>query len=71
MFLIPVSHNLTAEKCTDTFDICIASVIVYPYYIVLDRDTHVMLDHCRNVAGRKGIKLEPSIAYHPQTYGQS
>jgi len=36
MFLIPVSDNLTTEKCTDTFDIHVASVIGYPYYIVFD-----------------------------------
>ena len=38
MFLIPVSENLTVEKCTDTFDTHIASVIGYPCYIVFDRD---------------------------------
>jgi len=42
MFLIPVSDNLTAEKCTDTFDKDVASVISYPYYIVFDRDTLFM-----------------------------
>jgi len=36
MFLIPVLDNLTMEKCTDTFDIYIASFIRYPYYIVFD-----------------------------------
>jgi len=34
MFLIPVSENLIAEKCTDTFDTHFASVIGHPYYIV-------------------------------------
>jgi len=28
MFLIPVSNNLTAEKCTDTFDTNVASLLV-------------------------------------------
>jgi len=69
MFLIPVSDNLTAEKCTDTIDKHVASVISYPYYIVFDRDTLFMSDHFKDWAGRKGIKLEPSTAYHPQTYG--
>jgi len=71
MFLIPVSDNLTAEKCTDTFDNHVASVIGYPYYIVFDRDTLFMSDHFKDWATRKGIKLEPSTAYHPQTDGQS
>jgi len=71
MFLIPVSDNLTAEKCTDTFDMHVASVIGYPYYIVFDRDTLFMSDHFKDWAARKGIKLEPSTAYHPQMDGQS
>jgi len=71
MFLIPVSDNLTAEKCTDTFDTHVTSVIGYPYYIVFDRDTLFMSDHFKDWAARKGIKLEPSTAYHPQTDGQS
>jgi len=71
MFLIPVSDNLTVEKCTDTFDKHVASVIGYPYYIVFDRDTLFLSDHFKDWAARKGIKLEPSTAYHPQTDGQS
>jgi len=39
MFLIPVSDNLIEEKCTDTFDRHVASVMGYPCYIVFDRDT--------------------------------
>jgi len=69
MFLIPVSDNLLAEKCTDTFDTQIASVIGYPYSIVFDRDTHFMSDHFKGWAARKGFKLEPSTAYHSQTDG--
>jgi len=71
MFLIPVSDNLTAEKCTDTFDARFASVIGYPYYIVFDRYTLLMSDHFKDWAARKGIKLEPCTAYHPQTDTQS
>jgi len=71
MFLIPVSDNLTAEKCTDTFDTYVASVIGYPYYIVFDRDTLFMSDNFKDWEARKGIKLEPSTAYHPRTDGQS
>jgi len=48
MFLIPVSDNLTAEKCTDTFDKHVASVIGYPYYIVFDRDTLFVSDHFKD-----------------------
>jgi len=59
MFLIPFSGNLTAEKCTDTFDTHVASVIGYHYYIVFDRDTLFMSDHFKDWAARKGIKLEP------------
>ena len=36
IFVIPVSDNLRAEKCTDTSAMHVASVIGYPYYIVLD-----------------------------------
>jgi len=36
LFLIPVSDSITAEKCTDTFDTHVASVIGYPYCIVFD-----------------------------------
>jgi len=71
MFLIPVSDNLTAEKCTDTFDTHVPFVIGYPYYIVFDRDTLFMSDHFKDWVARKGIKLEPSTAYYPQMDGQS
>jgi len=71
MFLISVSDNLTAEKCTDTLDTYVTSIIGYPYYIVFERDTLFMSDHFKDWAARKGIKLEPSTAYHPQTDGQS
>ena len=52
IFLIPVSDNLTAEKCTDTFDAHVASVIGYPYYIVFDLDTLFMSDHFKDWAAR-------------------
>jgi len=71
MFLIPVSDNLTAEKCTDAFDMYIASVIGYLYYIVFDPATLFMTDHFKDWVARKGIKLELSTAYHPRTDGQS
>ena len=71
MFLITVSDNLRAEKCTNTFDMHVPSVIGYPYYIVFDQDTLFMSDHFKDWAARKGIKLKPSTAYHPQTDGQS
>ena len=60
MFLIPVSDNLRAEKCTDTFDTHIASFIGYLYYIVFDRDTQFISYHFKDWVARKGIKLEPS-----------
>jgi len=71
IFLIPVSDNLTAENCSDTFDTQITSVNGYPYYIVFDRDTLFMSDHYKDWAARKGIMLEQSTAYHPQTDSQS
>jgi len=71
MLLIPVSGNLMAEKCMDTFDMHVASVIGYPYYIVFDQDTLFMSDDFKDWAARKGIKLELSTAYHPQMGGQS
>jgi len=71
MFLIPVSDNLMAEKCTDTFDNHVASVISYLYYNVFDRDTLFMSDQFQDWAARKGIKLEPCTTYHSQTDGQS
>jgi len=71
MFLIPVFDNFTGEKCTDSFDMHVASIIGYPYYIVFDRDTLCISDHFKDWAARKGIKLEPPTAYHPQTDGQS
>jgi hypothetical protein len=43
----------------------------YPYCIVFDRDTLFMSAHFQSWAASKGIKLEPSTAYHPQTDGQS
>jgi len=52
MLLIPVSDNLTAEKCTDTFDTHVASIIAYPYYIVFDQDTLFMSDQCKDWAAR-------------------
>ena len=48
MFLIQVSGNLTAEKCTDTFNKHVASVIGYPCYIVFDRDTLFITDHFKD-----------------------
>jgi len=71
MFLILVSDNLMVEKCTDTFDKHVASFIAYPYYIVFDRETLPMSDHFKDWAATKGIKLEPSTGYHPQTDVQS
>jgi len=71
IFLIPVSDNLTAEKCTDTFDMYVSSIIGCPYDIVFDQDTLFMSDHFKDWAARKGIKLEPSTAYHPQTDSES
>jgi len=71
IFLIPVSNNLTAEKCTDTFNTHVTSIIGYSYYIVFDQDTLFMSDHFKDWAARKGIKLELSTAYHPQMAGQS
>jgi len=71
LFLIQVSDNRMAEKCTDTFDKYVASVIGYPYYLVFDRDSLFMSDHFKDWVARKGIKLEPSTAYHPQMDGQS
>jgi len=71
MFLIPVSDNFTAEQCINTFDMHVASVIGYPYYIVFDRDTLFISDYFKVWAARKGIKLEPSTAYQPQTDSQS
>jgi len=65
MFLIPVSDNLPAEKCPDTFDKHVSSVIGYLYYSVFDLDALFMSDHFKDWAARKGIKLEPSMAYHP------
>jgi len=71
MFLIPVSDNLTAEKCTDALDTHLVLIIGFPYYIVLDPETLFMSDHFKDWAAGKGIKLEPSTTYHPQTDGQS
>ena len=48
MFFIPVFGILTAEKCTDTFDMHIASIIGYPYYNVFDRDNLFMSDHFKD-----------------------
>jgi len=48
MFLIPVSDNLTSEKCLDTFDTQVASVIGYPYYIVFDLDILFMSDYFKD-----------------------
>jgi len=71
MFFNPVSDNLMVEKCTEIFDIHIASVIGYAYYIVFNRDILFMSNHFKDQAARKGIKLEMSTAYHPQTDGHS
>jgi len=49
----------------------VASVIGCPFYAVFDWDTPFMSDHFKEWAARKGIKLEPSTTYHPQTDGQS
>jgi len=48
MFLIPVSENLIAEKCTDTFSIHIVPVIGYTYYIVFARNTLLMSDKLKD-----------------------
>jgi len=69
MFLIPVSDILTAEKCIDTFDIHVASIIGCAHYIVFDSDTLFISDHFKNCAARKGIRLEPSTTYHPEMDG--
>jgi len=56
-----------AEKCTNTFDTHVSSVIRYLYYIIFDLDTLFMLDHLKDWVARKGIKLELSTVYYIQT----
>jgi hypothetical protein len=70
-FLISVADTFTAEKCSNTFDKVIASMIGYPYGIIFDRDTLFTSDHFKAWVVRKGVKLEPSTAYHLQTDRQS
>ena len=50
------------QKCTDTFDIHMASVIGYPYYIVLNSDAICMSDYFKDWVAREGIKLELATA---------
>jgi len=45
MFLIPIPNNFMAEKCTNTCNRHITSIISYLYYIVFDWDTFFMTDH--------------------------
>ena len=69
--MIPVPYNFSAEQCTATFDTHVVPTMGYPYCIVFDRDTLFISSHFQSWAASKGIKLEPSTAYHPQTDGQS
>ena len=43
----------------------------YAHCSVVDGDTLFMLSHFQSWAASKGIKLEQSTAYHPQTDGKS
>ena len=70
-FLILLPDNFTAEQCTATFDTHVAPTTEYSYCIVFDQDTLFMSSHFQSWAASKGIKLEPSTTYHPQTDGQS
>jgi len=71
MFLILLCDNHAAEKCTDTFDPYIATIIGNPNYINFDLHSLFKSDHFQDWELRKRIKLEPSTMYHPQTEGQS
>ena len=68
--LVPVPNNFNAEQCTATFDTHVVPTIGYSYCIVFHRDTLFMSRHLQSWAASKGIKLEPSTAYQPQTCGQ-
>ena len=68
--MIPVPNNITTKQCTTTFDTHIVPTMEYSYCIVIDRETIFMLSHCQSWVASKGIKLEPSTAYHPQTDSQ-
>jgi len=70
MFLILVSDNLMAGKCTNIFDTYIASIIHYLYYIVFDQDTLFISEDFKDWAARKGMKLELSPVFYPQKDGQ-
>ena len=70
-FLIFVPDNFSAEQCTARFNAHVVPTMKYPYCIVFDRDTVFVLSHFQSWAASKGIKLEPSTAYDPQTDGQS
>jgi len=68
MFLISVSDNLPIKKVPNTFDTQISSIVSYHYYIVLDRNTLFITYYFKDLAARKGIKLDPSTCYYPQMY---
>ena len=65
-FLIPVPDNFIAVQCMATFNTHGIPTVGYPYCIVFDQDPLFMLLNLQSWAASKGIKLEPSSAYHPQ-----
>ena len=69
--LIPAPDNFSTEQCTATIDTYVVPTMGYPHFIVFDQDTLFMWSHFQSCAASKGIKLEPSTTYHPQTDGQS
>ena len=66
-FLILVPDNFTTEQCTTTFDTHVVPTVGYLYCIVIDQETLFMLSYFQSSAANKGIKLEPSTVYYPQT----
>ena len=69
--LIRITDNFSTEQCTATFDTHGVPAMGYPYCIVFDTEALFIASHFQSGAASKGIKLEPSTAYHYQTDGQS
>ena len=68
---IPIKDDATAAEFAEVFFEHVECHFGTPWSIVTDQDSRIMSDFWHEVCKMKIIKWHLSMAYHPQTNGQS
>lgn len=69
--LIPLSHPFTANKVAMVVIDTVIKLYGVPSSIISDRDSIFMSSFCKELFSVLGTKVKMSIAYYPQTDGQT